>query len=168
LSSAALSVKSTQSVTVDVVIASLNGFTDTLTLGCLGLPYAASCTFSTAQSVLQPNTTQTLHLVIDTSAPLLAGTAVSTGGFAGSSKAGTILALSCSSLLGLLLMKSRRRRPLTSLLILFCAVAVAVGLSGCGGLTISGTPAGTYAFKVSASGLKTGITQSTDITLTVQ
>jgi hypothetical protein len=45
--------------------------------------------------------------------------------------------------------------------------AVSAGLSGCGGLHINGTPAGTYVFQVSATGKGTGVTQAIDVTLTV-
>jgi sugar lactone lactonase YvrE len=168
LSNSSPTVQSKQNVTVDLTVASLNGFTDNLTLGCLGLPFAATCTFSTTQPTLQPNTTETIHVVIDTSAPLLAGTQAQTSGFAGSSKSTVIVALSCSFLLGFLLMRSRKRHPLAGILVLLCSVALVAGLSGCGTLNLSGTPAGTYTFKVTASGIKTGITQSADVTLTVQ
>ena len=44
---------------------------------------------------------------------------------------------------------------------------VSAGLSGCSGLHINGTPAGTYVFQVSATGTGTGVTQAIDVTLTV-
>ncbi|WP_158793450.1 Ig-like domain repeat protein [Granulicella sp. L60] len=168
LSNATPTVQSKQNITVSLAIASLNGFTDNLTLGCLGLPFAATCTFSANQPALLPNTTQTIQVVIDTSAPLLAGTQPQASGLTGGGRSTTAFALFCSALLGLLLMKSRRRHPLSRILVLLCSIALVVGISGCGTLNVNGTPAGTYTFKVTAVGLKTGISQSTNVTLTVQ
>jgi len=168
LSNATPTLQSKQNITVTLAIASLNGFTDNLTLGCLGLPYAATCTFSASQPMLQPNATQTIQVVIDTSAPLLAGTQPQASGFIGGGRSTTAFALFCSALLGLLLMRSRKRHPLARILVLLCSIALVVGISGCGTLNVSGTPAGTYTFKVTAVGLKTGISQSTNVTLTVQ
>jgi hypothetical protein len=42
-----------------------------------------------------------------------------------------------------------------------------VMLSGCSGLQSSSTPPGTYSFKVTASGVGSGATQSQVVTLTV-
>jgi hypothetical protein len=50
---------------------------------------------------------------------------------------------------------------------LIFAIMLTFTLSGCAGLQGSGTPPGTYTFKVTASGQGTGATQSQDLTLTV-
>jgi hypothetical protein len=50
---------------------------------------------------------------------------------------------------------------------MICAIMLSVTLSGCAGLQGSGTPPGTYTFKVTASGQGTGATQSQVVTLTV-
>jgi hypothetical protein len=169
LSSTAVSLVSKQNTTVNLTLTSLNGFSDTLTLGCLGLPFAATCTFTTDQSSLAANGTQTVHLVIDTGSPLTSGSVATAANRSteGTSSKATLCFLPCGALLGWLLMKSRKRRPLTGLLLVLCSLGLAIGLSGCGSLNQSGTPPGTYSFKITASGLKTGVTQSTDMTLTV-
>jgi hypothetical protein len=56
---------------------------------------------------------------------------------------------------------------LAGLLLVLCSIGLAIGMSGCGTLNQSATPPGTYTFKITASGLKTGVTESTDMTLTV-
>lgn len=61
-----------------------------------------------------------------------------------------------------------RKRPMVRLLIVLLAVAASMGLSGCSGLNVNGTPAGTYQFKVTASGQGTGATQFQVMTLTVK
>ena len=47
------------------------------------------------------------------------------------------------------------------------AITLTFALSGCAGLQGSGTPPGTYTFKITASGQGTGATQSQAVTLTV-
>ena len=59
------------------------------------------------------------------------------------------------------------RAGLTGLLMLLLLVGLSSGLSGCGGLQVNGTPAGTYVFQVTATGTGTGVTHSMDVTLTV-
>jgi hypothetical protein len=50
---------------------------------------------------------------------------------------------------------------------MICAIMLTSTLSGCAGLQGSGTPPGTYTFKVTASGQGTGATKSQAVTLTV-
>jgi large repetitive protein len=168
-SSTSIALVSKQNTTINLTLTSLNGFSDTLSLGCLGLPFAATCTFTANQPNLTSNGAQTVHLVIDTGSPLTSGSAtVAANHSTESISSRTALCfLPCGALLGWLLMKSRRRRPLTGLLLVLCCLGLAIGISGCGSLDQSGTPPGVYTFKITASGLKTGVTQSTDMTLTV-
>jgi large repetitive protein len=167
LSPAAVTVASKQNTTVTLTLSSLNGFSDTLSLGCLGLPFAATCTFSSDQSGLAANGTQVIHVVVDTGSPLTAGSVAKNDSPKNSSKA-MLCFLPCGALLGWALMRSRKRRPLIGLLLLLCSIGLTLGLSGCGTLNINGTPAGTYTFKITAAGVNTGVTQSTVVTLTVQ
>ena len=59
------------------------------------------------------------------------------------------------------------RTGLAGLAMLLLLGGLSVGLSGCGGLHINGTPPGTYVFQVSATGTGSGVTQAIDVTLTV-
>jgi hypothetical protein len=165
LSSNAVTLVSKQNSTVSLTLSSLNGFSDVISLGCLGLPFAATCTFSADQPSLSSNGTQIVHVVIDTGSPLTSGS-VAENRSTGSSA--VLCFLPCGAILGWVLMRSRRRSPLAGLLLVLCSIGLAIGLSGCGTIDLNGTPAGTYTFKITASGLKTGVTQSTDVTLTVQ
>jgi hypothetical protein len=63
--------------------------------------------------------------------------------------------------------RRRTRKSLVGLLMLLLLAGLSAGLSGCSGLHINGTPAGTYVFQVSATGTGTGVTQAIDVTLTV-
>lgn len=169
LSPPSVSVQSLQHSTVTLTIASVNSFSDTLNLGCLGLPFAATCTFSKDSVALTSNGTQTVQVVIDTGTPLTSGSVARVE----RTSAGPMVAMCVlpgGALLGLLCLGGKRRRMrggLAGLLMLLVLAGVSAGLSGCAGLQPNGTPAGTYVFQVTATGLGTGVTQSVDVTLTV-
>ena len=61
----------------------------------------------------------------------------------------------------------RRRKLHKMLLLAVGCFAFTLSLSGCAGLQGNGTPPGSYTFKVTASGLGSGATQSQVVTLTV-
>jgi hypothetical protein len=146
-----------------VTLTSLQGFSDTLQLGCLGLPFAATCTFSTPQTKLAANGTATVQLIIDTGDPLGAG---ATASLDKRSSSGVLLCL-LPCLLGIGFGVRRRKFKLGSSLLLVCMVAMTLFAAGCSGLHVNGTPPGTYSFKVTASGVGSGATESQTVTLTV-
>lgn len=168
LNPAAVTLQSLQNGTTTLTLNSLNGFTDTLDLGCLGLPFAATCTFAQDKVVLGANGSQTIQVVVDTGSPLTSGPQArlehrDTGSIA------TLCFLPGGLLLGLALWRGRRKmsKRLAGLVLMLVLAALSAGLSGCGGLHINGTPPGTYVFQISATGTGTGVTQAIDVTLTV-
>jgi hypothetical protein len=168
LNPTAVTLQSKQNSTTTLTITSVNGFTDTLDLGCLGLPFAATCTFATDKTTLAANGTQTIQVVVDTGSPLTAGS-VARLEQPGARSMVTLCLLPGGALLGLMFWKGRRRMrsSLGGVLFVLLLAALATGLTGCGGLQINGTPAGTYVFQVSATGTGTGVSQAIDVTLTV-
>ena len=163
VSPSTLTMQSKQHAATGVTLSSLSGFSDTLQFGCLGLPDAATCTFSSPQAKLAANGTTTVQLVVDTGDPLGAGAAVSLGKRRFS---GVFLCLiPCLVCIGL---GSRRKAIRTGgLLMLLLIVSGTSLITGCSGLTVTGTPPGTYTFKVTASGTGSGATISQTMTLTV-
>jgi hypothetical protein len=163
----ALTLQTQQHTTTTLTLSSLNNFSDTLDLGCLGLPFAATCTFTSDQVALAGGATQTTQLVVDTGSPLTAGPEARLEAHGVGSLAAF---LPGGVLLGLLFYRSgrRMRKGLGGLLILLLLLAgLSTGLTGCAGLQVNGTPPGTYVFQVTASGSGTGVTQSMNVTLTV-
>ena len=162
-----ITLASHQHTTVNVTLGSVKGFTDTVSIGCLGLPYAATCTFSRDQLKLEPNGTISASLILDTGDPLGAGTGTTA---ALHSRSGTVL---CWLPIGLLLGIVRRRqnlgscRKLGTLLLLAMALGLSLCTTGCSGLSTSGTPPGTYTFKVVGTGQGSGTTQAQTVTLVV-
>jgi len=163
-----VSVQSQQHSTVTLTMTSVNSFTDTLNLGCLGLPFAATCTFSKDSVVLGAGGTQVVNVVVDTGSPLTSGPQASLDRH-GAAPTVALCLLPGGALLGLLFWSGprRKRNSLAGLWMLLLLAGIATGLSGCAGLQVNGTPPGTYVFQMTATGLGTGTTQSVDITLTV-
>jgi hypothetical protein len=159
-----MTLKRTQRNTVTLTLTSLQGFTDTLQLGCLGLPYAATCTFAAPQMKLAANGTGTMQIVVDTGDPLGAGAQASNKLLYGT-RVMTCL-LPGAFFIGVAFFR-KRRKLLLPLVLFACLTTAMLGISGCGGLQINGTPPGTYTFKVSASGQNSGVTETQVFTLTV-
>jgi len=159
----AVTVVTKQHTTVAVSLTSIKGFNDTIQLGCLGLPFAATCTFSSPAVKLTADGTANVTLTIDTGDPL--GIGAQAKGERRTRGTSPLLCL----LPGLLIagLSMRRRRLYRALLLAICCFTVALTLSGCAGLQGNGTPPGTYTFKVTASGQGSGATQSQTVTLTV-
>ncbi len=152
-----------QRATITVTVASVKGFTDNIALGCLGLPYAATCTFDHSQLKLNADGQVTTSLVVDTGDPLGAGTSVS----AIQRPRNTFLCFCPAGLLLLCLMRKGRRKGLPALLVLLLTLVAAGGITGCGGLQMSGTPPGTYSFRVIGTAQGSNTTESQAINLVV-
>jgi hypothetical protein len=153
---------------IKVSLTSVRNFTDTFSLGCLGLPQNATCTFSQDKINLPAGGVQSVTLTVDTGLPLLSGTQASNQDHSRSK-----IAFAClfpgSLALGFLAFRFRRVqaiRAIGCLLLSFSLFAMAAGLSGCGSIQNSGTPPGTYSFLVSATG-RTGISQYVEMTMTI-
>jgi hypothetical protein len=159
---AAVKIVSKQHTTIALSLSSVAGFSDTIQLGCLGLPFAATCTFSTPSTKLSANGTSNVQLTIDTGDPLGVG-AQSSARLKG--RGTTVLVCLLPGALLAALLGRRRKHPF--LLAWVSLAFVTLMISGCGGLQGSGTPAGNYTFKVTASGTGSGATQSQVVTLTV-
>ncbi len=153
-----------QRTTVNVTVASVKGFTDKIALGCLGLPYAATCTFDKSQLKLNPDGTATASLIIDTGDPLGAGTST-TAAIIPSSR--LLLCFPPAGLLAFLFFGKARRKGLPTLLLILLTLAAAGTVTGCSGLQISGTPPGTYSFRVIGTGQGSNTTQAQTVTLVV-
>jgi hypothetical protein len=164
VSPSTMTMQSSQHGVTTVTMTSMQNFTDTLDLGCLGLPFAATCTFSKSQGVLPANGTMVVQLTIDTGDPLGAGAVAKDRRGHSTGVRLCFLPLGLLACLGLF---GARRRSLPVLMLISVALAATLGATGCGGLQINSTPAGTYNFKVTASGTGTGATQTQNMTLIV-
>jgi plastocyanin len=152
--------------TLNIAITSAPTFSDTLAIGCAGLPAFATCTFNTNNIKVSGGSSATLTLVLDTGDPLGAGASASLN----SHRAPQLLAcfLPGGLLLALLFMPVKRfRKQFSALAMLLLLTSVGM-LSGCANsLTMSNTPAGNYTIQVVGTGAASGATEAGTITLTV-
>lgn len=155
-----LKVATTQHTTVALTLRSIAGFNDSIQLGCLGLPFAATCTFSAPQTKLDADGNANVQLTIDTGDPLGMGEQAS----AKTGRPGRGILFCCLPAILLIGLLRRRRKLAYGLLSLVCVMLM---VTGCSGLHGASTPPGTYTFKVTASGQGSGATQSQVVTLTV-
>ncbi len=165
LSPNTMSLQSRQHNTIQLSFASVQGFTDILALGCVGLPNAATCTFSSDHVNLAAGGKQTVSLTIDTGSPLTAGGVAENR--TSTLRGIALCILPGGLLLGFTLRRSQKSRKLLSSLLALLLFAVSIAVSGCGGLQVNGTAPGSYTFHVTAIGSKTAATQSAPMTLTV-
>jgi large repetitive protein len=168
MSPSSVTLQSKQNSTTMLTLTSVNSFTDTLDLSCAGLPFAATCTFTNDRVTLAAGGIQAIKVVVDTGSPLTAGSQARLEQH-GTGSVAAICFLPAGALFGLLFWKGRRRMRsgLGGLLMVLLLAGLSTALSGCGGLSINGTPQGTYVFQVTATGTGTGVTQAMDMTLTV-
>jgi sugar lactone lactonase YvrE len=161
---------SKQHMILTLTITSMKDFTDTLSLGCLGLPQAATCNFSNDQMLLGAGNAQSVTLTVDTGDPLLAGTQAKNESAPSLKSTASKLVMACflpgGLLLGLLGTRLRRVKGFSGLVMLLLLAGLSTVVIGCGTVNAIGTPAGTYQFRVSATG-KTGIQETLPITMTV-
>ncbi len=168
LNAPSVTIATQQHTTLTVSLGSVKGFADTIVLGCLGLPRAATCTFDRSQLKLAPDGTATASLIVDTGDPLGAGS-----GASASLRSRPSTRLLCWLPMGVLLSVLRRRKnrrigqKLGTAMMFVGLVAVSLTAVGCGGLTTQSTPPGTYTFKVVGTAQGAGVTEAQTITLVV-
>jgi sugar lactone lactonase YvrE len=166
----AVQVQSGQHTSMQITIASAPTFSDSIALGCAGLPASATCTFSSDNVAVTGGKGQTVTLTVDTGNPLGAGASVSLN----RPQRGhtSRLPLACFLPAGaFLFLLARRRREFTRHITLFTALLVLVLtslLSGCGSsLNVVDTPAGAYNFQIVGTGATTGATGTATVQFTV-
>lgn len=158
---ASVTVQEGKSATATLTVTALNGWNAAVSFACAGLPAESRCSFSPS-TVMPANGTTTAVLTITTTAPTSALVRPSRGVPGSSSKSG-LPAILAFVLLCFPAQRSRSvRRSLDALLLLVAGICMSAllacgggqGTSGStsGGTSDPGTPAGTSAVQVTASG----------------
>ena len=163
-----ITLKTSQNAQVGLILTSEGGFTDTIALGCLGLPAGVNCHFSSPSVKLAANGSAIAQLTIDTNSPLTGGSQASNrrAGSGGMLLAGVLLPFSV--LFGWIFRRQRKRMAAAFTLALMIALsAMALGTTGCSGISKSSAAPGTYTIQVVGSGTTTGVVQTQNISLTI-
>jgi hypothetical protein len=174
LASPSITIRTQHHLTTTLTLTSLNGFADSIALGCVNPPTYVTCVFTPQSATLAANATTTVSLYLDTDSVLGYARLHSTPSPTSASPSPINLALLLSPF-GIFLALARHRRSPTRLcllVLLLAAIPASAALTGCGELIYpyavppSATP-GTYSIEIVASGATTGITHTTQLTLTV-
>jgi large repetitive protein len=170
---ASLSIATTQNAPLTVTLTSVDGFTDTIGLGCASLPVGVTCHFSNISVPLAANGTTTVQLTIDTNNPL-GGGATALNRQSGSKQSGERklelagLFLPFSLLLSWMLWRFRKRHSSVWSIVLVLVLSGAAFLTtGCIGVTQISAAPGTYAIQVVGVGATTNVTEYQTVALTI-
>ena len=165
---AAVSIKSSQNMTITVKLASNNGFADTIGLGCASLPAGVTCHFSPISVPLKADSTATDQLTIDTNVPISGGASAMNKptGNQGTYLAGLLFPFSLFFGWTLWRFRMRHARVITMVLVMVVSAAALLA-TGCSGFTLSSAPAGTYVIQVTGAGVNSNVIHYQNITLTI-
>ena len=168
ISPTTMTLKTTQYGEVGMVFNSENGFTDTIELGCLGLPAGVTCHFSSPSVQLAADGSAIAQLTIDTNSPLTGGSQAMNrrAGSGGVLLAGMLMPLGV--LFGWIFRRQRKRmKALFTMVLLIALSAAALVATGCSGISTTSAAPGTYTIEVVGSGTTTGVTVTQELTLTI-
>jgi hypothetical protein len=168
VSPTAVTLKTSQNAQVGLILTSEGGFADTIALGCLGLPAGVNCHFSSPSVKLSASGSAIAQLTIDTNSPLTGGTQAMNrrGGSGGALLAGILLPFSI--LFGWIFRQQRARMAAAFTVALVIVLsAMALGTTGCNGISTTSAPPGTYTIQVVGSGTTTGVVQAENVSLTI-
>jgi large repetitive protein len=163
-----VSLKTSQHAQLGLIVTSEGGFTDTVALGCLGLPAGVNCHFSSPTVMLAANGTSAAQLTIDTNSPLSGGSTAMNRrvGSGGAMLAGVLFPFSI--LFGWIFRRQRKRLASAfTVLLLIALSAVALVTTGCSGISTTSAAPGTYTIQVVASGITTGVVETQNVSLTI-
>ena len=162
-----LSMAASQNAAVTVSLASVGGFTDTVSLGCAALPAGVTCTFANPSVTLAANGNASSALIIDTNSPLSGGgTAMNAGKGRTMSLAGLLLPF--SAFFGFAFWRMRRRSASLLTMVLVAALSVgALVATGCSGFSASNVTPGTYNVVITGIGTQSNTIHYTTLTLTI-
>jgi hypothetical protein len=161
--SAALTVKSGQTVTTPISVTGATGFSGQVALACSGLPAGAACSFTPATVTVSGTTPATSSLTVNTGASAAAAALAVQDLGTGIHRIAYGFAFGSFLFLGLIRRRGRNIWALFGCLLLLCSL----GLTACGGNSApAGTAPGTYNFTVTAT--SGNLKASSTLTLNVQ
>ena len=167
---ATVTVATRQNVTVTVTLNSLDGFADTIGLGCGSLPAGVTCHFSsvTAQVTANQNPPPTVQLTIDTDYPLTGGSSAMNSHAKTPSATLAALCPPFSLFFGWILWRFRKKhaKALTAMLLLLLSSA-ALLVNGCSDISYTSAAPGTYVIQVTGVGSSSEIAHYQNVTLNI-
>ena len=169
LNPTSVSIPTTQSKLITINLASQNGFTDKMALGCDSLPFSVTCNFADNDVTLNANGTASVQLTVDTNSPLASGSQQSKNELPGSN--GGLLAACVfpgAVLFGFGFWRFRKNAgALKALVVIAMLAGTTFLMTGCGGFTLNSAKPGNYVIQITATGTQTGVTHVANLTVRV-
>jgi hypothetical protein len=169
LNPTSVSIPTSKSQLVTINLASENGFTDKMALGCDSLPFSVTCSFDNNGVTLGANGTASVQLTVDTNSPLAGGAQQSKNELPGSN--GGMLAAGLfpgAALFGLAFWRFRKNAGAMKALVVVAMLAGTTFLmTGCGGFSLNSAKPGNYVIQITATGTQTGVTHVANLTVQV-
>lgn len=163
-----LSIPTSESATVTISLASQNGFSDKMALGCDSLPFSVTCNFASNDVTLNANGTATVQLTVDTNSPLAGGTQARNERPLGGNGMLAACVFPGAALFGFAFWRFRRNAGALRALVVVAMLAGSTFLmTGCGGFSLNSAKAGSYVIQVTATGQQTGVTHVANLTVQV-
>ncbi|MFP5228914.1 MAG: Ig-like domain repeat protein, partial [Acidobacteriota bacterium] len=168
LNPTSMSLQTTKSGQVTINLGSQNGFTDKMALGCGSLPYSVTCNFANNDVTLSANGQTSVTLTVDTNSPLASGSQAKNEGLFGSGGMIAAWVFPGATLFGFAFRRFRKNAmALRVLLVLAMLAGTTFLMTGCGGFSLNSAKPGNYVIQVTATGMQTGVTHVSNLTLTV-
>jgi hypothetical protein len=168
---ATVTVAAAQNATVIVTLSSVDGFADTIGLGCASLPAGVTCRFSSSSAHLTANEVPapTVQLTIVTGYPPTGGSSAINSHAATPGAALAGLCLYLNLFFGGVLWRLRRKhtRILTTMLVLSCAALLVTGCCNISSSSSSSLAQETYVIQVTGVGAGSGIANYQNVTLNI-
>ena len=165
LSPPAVTLKTSENVTLTVNVSSGGAFTDTIGLGCASLPAGVTCHFSPLSVKVPANGAASAQLTIDTNNPLSGGASAMNRRPAGAQFAGLFLPFSV--FFGWLFWRRRRSLGVFTMLLVMVLSGAALLATGCSGYSTNSAAPGTYTIQVTGAGTSSGISHYQNLALTI-
>jgi sugar lactone lactonase YvrE len=163
-----VNVATTESATITVNLASIGGFTDTISLGCLGLPSGVNCHFSSVDVTVPEGGSKTAQLTIDTNNPLGGGASAMNRRSGKRDFELAALFLPFNLVFGWLFRRYRKyQNSILSAVLVVILTGVALLATGCGGTTQGSAEPGTYSIQVAGAGTSSHMTVYQTVTLNI-
>ncbi len=172
LANSTVTIQTQHHLTTTVTLTSLSGFTDSLALTCANLPTYVTCKPTPNPAPLTANGTTTVSLYLDTDSVLGYARLNAPPPDSNTPASPINLALLLSPFTLIAAFAARRHSRLRLLVLVLAAIPISVVLTGCGYLVYpyavppSATP-GTYTIPIIATAATTGLTHTTQLTLTI-
>ncbi len=166
LSPNSVSIPTSKYANIGIKLASENGFSDRVALGCGSLPFSVTCNFASNDLTLSSGGAASVQLTVDTNSPLVSGSQ------AKNETPGSGILAACVfpgvACFGLLFWRFRKDAAILRVLVVIGMLAGTTFLmTGCGGFSLNSAKPGTYVIQVTATGEKTGITHVANLTVQV-